>query len=147
MSDRRPIPVDLRARLWLPALLRDVADAFGEETALRLAKALGGRYVYLPRRATADHPVARAVGVRVLRFLIGRHDELARIVIPKGPDQDRRMRMRAIAEMTAAGASVDQIAAVTGLHVRRIHQVRASLRGAADRQGDLFQDRPQRPEG
>lgn len=136
------MPADLRQRLWLPGLLRDVADAFDEETALRLARELGGRYVYLPRAARRDHPVARAVGVQVLRFLIERHDELARIVIPKGPDQDRRLRARLIAEMTRAGRTADEIAAATGVHVRTVHQWRARLAAAGETgQGELFQDR------
>jgi DNA-binding transcriptional ArsR family regulator len=141
MSARPAVPADLRQRLWLPGLLRDVADAFGEETALRLARELGGRYVYLPKAADRSHPVARVVGVKVLRYLIERHDELARIVIPKGPDRDRRLRARLIAEMTAAGRTADQIAAATGLHVRTVHYWRARLGEAGQgRQGELFQD-------
>lgn len=142
MADRHAVPADLRQRLWLPGLLRDVADAFGEDVALRLARELGGRYVYLPKVAERSHPVARAAGVRVLRFLISRHDELERIVIPKGPDRDRRLRARLIAEMTARGRTADEIAARVGLHVRTVHYWRTRLGAAGeDRQGDLFRDR------
>lgn len=142
MSDRRAVPADLRQRLWLPGLLRDVADAFGEETALKLARELGGRYVYLPKVPERSHPVARAVGLRVLRFLVSRHDELARIVVPKGPDRDRRLRVRLIAEWTARGRTADEIAARTGLHVRTVHYWRARLGDAGEAcQGDLFRDR------
>lgn len=148
MSDRRAVPADLRQRLWLPGLLRDVADQFGEDVALKLARELGGRYVYLPKRPRADHPVARAVGIKVLRWMVGRHDELARIVIPKGPDQDRRLRARLIAEMTEAGWTTDKIAERTGLHVRTVHHWKAKLRGSEwDGQDDLFQDRRYRRDG
>lgn len=126
-------------RLWLPALLRDIADAFGDEVALALARQWGGQYLRLPAEAEADHPIARALGVPVLRFLIDRHDRLERIVIPKGPREDARLRRRMIAEMTARGATVNEIAAATGLHVRSVHAAKARLRD--DRQRELFNDR------
>jgi hypothetical protein len=126
-------------RLWLPALLRDVADAFGEDAALTLARGWGGQYLRLPAEADADHPIARQLGVKVLRFLIERHDKLERIVIPKGPRDDVRLRRRMIAEMTAAGRTANDIAAATGLHVRTVHAVKAKLRD--DRQRELFSDR------
>jgi hypothetical protein len=123
-------------RPWLPNLLREMADAFGLDVALAFARRFGGRYLHLPKAARADHPVASAVGVEVLAWLIARHDQLERIVVPKGPNAVRAQRVAAVREMTAAGRSAEAIAAAVGMHVRDVHRARAKVREAeAARQG------------
>jgi hypothetical protein len=124
------------ARTWLPGLLRDIADAHGEERALAFAARFGGRYLHLPALPRPDHPVAAAFDEALLAWLIERHDPLARVIVPKGPDQDRALLARMVAEMQARGASANDIAEATGLHVRRVHAWRAKLREAG--QPDLF---------
>jgi hypothetical protein len=125
-------------RLWLPHLLREMADAHGLEVALAFARAFGGRYLHLPARATPEHPVAQAVGVAVLNWLIERHDRLARIVVPRGPDMARAQRLAAVGEMTARGHSADAIAAALGMHVRDVHRDRARLREAENERQGVF---------
>jgi len=126
-------------RPWLPHLLRAMAEDHGLDRALRFAGLFGGRYLHLPARATAEHPVAAAVGIAVLQWLIDRHDHLERIVVPKGPDADRAQQLRAVRALVARDATADEIAAETGLHVRTAHRLRARLRDEdAARQPSLF---------
>lgn len=135
-------------RPWLPALLRDMADQFDLATAMVFANRFGGRYLHLPARATTDHPVARALGAngeRVLAWLIDRHDRLARIVPPRGPQDDNAQLLRLVAAMKARvpPATTNEIAEATGLHVRRVERIVARLRQAeAARQPGLFDALP-----
>jgi hypothetical protein len=125
------------ARLWLPALLREVADRFGEDTALTLARDLGGRFFTLPSKPRAEHPIAASAGEAVLAFLIERYGALERVTIPKGPDLERLRRLMTLRRMVAQGATANAIAAATGMHVRWVYAQRAKL--AADAaQPDLF---------
>jgi DNA-binding CsgD family transcriptional regulator len=126
---------------YLPALLRDMAETFGLPVALRFAELWGGRYLHLPAVARPEHPVAQALGVAVLEWLIAGHDAFARIVVPRGPSSDAAVRAARAAELIAAGASANEIAAQTGLHVRSVHRAKARLRdaAAAARQGQLFE--------
>lgn len=113
----------LLRRHW-PELLRLVRDVYGAEAALKLAEAFGGRYIYLPQRATGDHPIAKALGatgIGVLGLLISKHEPLARIVIPKANGlltDDRPAQAKAL---RARGLTVSEIAARMGRHVRTIH--------------------------
>ncbi|GIX12034.1 hypothetical protein [Elioraea sp.] len=127
MSDRRPPALAVRPRRWLPALLREVAERCGEAAALRLAEAWGGRYLHVPRRVSPDHPVARDVGLDVLAYLVEAYGDLGRIVVPLGPAA-RGARGEQIAPLVEVGATANEIAARTGLHVRDVHRWRRRLR-------------------
>lgn len=130
------------ARPWLPALLSAMADAFDLDTALRFARLYGGTYLYLPREASPDHPLAQEFGLPVLRWLlITRHGgPQTRIVVPRGPDENRAMRDAAIAQMTAEGRTASDIARRLKVHVRTVHTTRTRLHSAnlAKLQDDLF---------
>ena len=131
-------------RVWLPNLLRDMAEVHGLPMALAFAQRFGGRYLYLPTTARADHPVAKAFGVDLLEWLLSRdyHQPGTRITVPKGPDQDRAQRLRALRTLAARNLTADQVAEETGLHVRTVSRWLARLRAEdAGRQLDLF--RPQ----
>lgn len=132
------------SRPWLPHLLREMADAFDLPTAMAFANRFGGRYLHLPSRASAEHPVARALGAdgeRVLAWLIAQHDPLARIVPPRGPQEDHAQLLRLVAGMKnrTPPATTNEIAEATGLHVRRVERMVQRLRQAeAARQPSLF---------
>lgn len=127
------------ARPWLPHLLREMAEAFDLRAALRFGELFGGRYLHLPAEARPDHPVAQALGVAVLQWLIDRHDRLERITVPKGCHQDRAQMAALMRQLMARGDTADQIAAATGLHVRQVHRWRAKARAEEGaRQMDLF---------
>lgn len=124
-------------RIWLPALLREVADVHGEDVALRLARACGGRFFTLPVTPRPDHPIAIAAGAEVLGLLIERYGPLERVVVPKGPDIERARRVALAKALIAEGASANRIAEATGMHVRWVYALRARLAAGVE-QPDLF---------
>lgn len=48
---------------YLPGVLALIAEEIGEEVAVRLAEARGGREVYIPRKCKEDTELARIVGL------------------------------------------------------------------------------------
>ncbi|WP_439547830.1 hypothetical protein [Falsiroseomonas sp.] len=128
-------------RVWLPNLLRDMAEVHGLPVALAFARRFGGRYLYLPASATAEHPVARAFGIEMLEWLLTRdyHQPGTRITVPQGPDADRAQQLRALRSLAARPLTVDQMAGETGLHVRTVHRWLAKFREEQEsRQMNLF---------
>ncbi len=108
-------------RKHLPGLLRDVADVFGEPIAAKLARAFGGQYVYLPKRALPSHPIAKATSVGLLAWLIQHHDECARIVIPSGRALLIADRVAQAKKLHDARLTVAAIASRLRVHVRTVH--------------------------
>lgn len=118
------------ARKHLPHLLREIADVFGEAMAVRLARAFGGQYVYLPKRALPSHAMAKATSVAVLAWLIQHHDECERIVIPSGRALLVSDRVAQAKKLHDAGLTVAAIASRVRVHVRTVHMY---LRQARER--------------
>lgn len=133
-------------RPFLPHLLFEMAEAHGLDVALRFAAAHGGTVLYVPVRATPDHPIAREFGAALLAWLIAFHDsrptgEQRRLVVPMGPDQDRALRVAAVRDLTARGLSRNQVARALRLHARTVSAIRARLREAEGRrQMSLFEE-------
>jgi DNA-binding NarL/FixJ family response regulator len=153
-------------RLWLPNLLRELRDVFGQERALKLARELGGQSLKLPVQPRPDHPIARAVGVDVLTWLIAQHARGERITIPQGPEQGVTNASEVVAAAVQAGISPraiarqamalrraevrklirqgfkpNEIAAATGMHERSVRTHRSELQQALTaRQGRLFDE-------
>jgi transposase len=65
----------------------------------------------------------------VLAYLVEAYGDLGRIVVPMGP-APRRARSEQVVALVEAGASANEIAARTGLHVRDVHRWRRRLREA-----------------
>lgn len=123
----------------LPGLLFDIADRFGLDVALAFAARHGGGYLYVPARASAEHPIAREFGEELLAFLIDHCGGWQKIVVPKGPSDGAAARAAAVRELTAKGWDATRIARRLGVHVRTVHADRAAARAEAEsRQGELF---------
>jgi hypothetical protein len=116
---------------WLPDLLREAAERFGADRAARLAETFGGRYIYLPTSARADHPVAVAAGIDVLAWLIEREPRGARVVVPLGPRRAQQRAARA-ARDAALHLPAPALAAEAGVHVRTVYRWRARARARAE---------------
>jgi hypothetical protein len=117
-------------RPWLPNLLREMAETFSLDVALRFAECFGGQYLWLPAEARPDHPIAQQFGEPVLTWLVGNHARLERIIIPKGPSIGHGHRWAEFRRLLAAGMPASRIAATLGLHVRTIHAWKRRLRSA-----------------
>lgn len=123
----------------LPDILARIADAAGEEAALLVAKAFGGRPLYIPlaRDLDEDHRLARLVGIERARAIcreLGRGD----FILPRGPFSSIEETKRRVAEMLAQKKSHASIALAMNLHIRTVEKIASRLRGRDDRQGSLL---------
>lgn len=133
MTDRGDL-----AGLYLPHLLRQIAERCGLGAALALASAYGGRHLSIPRRASARHPISRAVGLSVMAELCRLYGG-EQILIPLGPTGQQGRRAREIARLIDQGLSAAKIARTVGCHERTVFHHRRRRQASPDpRQPSLF---------
>lgn len=123
----------------LPDLLARIAAAAGEEAALLVAKAFGGRPFYLPNaeEITPSHRLAEVVGVERARAIcneIGRGE----VTFPRGPFSSVAETRRRVSELLDQERSHGAIARELNLHIRTVEKISAKLRHKNRRQGSLF---------
>lgn len=111
---------------WNPTT-ETLIDVLGISTAVKLLDRFGGRDLYVPREATADHPITCQIGPqpaeRLCRAFGGRQ-----IRLPVMASVLRRRRDDDIARRRAAGAKIVELADEFELTTSRIHQILRRLR-------------------
>ncbi|TCT41171.1 helix-turn-helix domain-containing protein [Martelella mediterranea] len=123
----------------LPAILDEIAQVAGKEAAWEIARANGGRVVYIPASPISDHWLTQLVGydraVKICdHFRVG--DTGQRILIPLAKYTSQRERL---SRALNAGMSAPEAAEVSGMHVRSAYRARARKRkDDDDNQGNLF---------
>jgi hypothetical protein len=125
-------------RLPLPQILYEIREAFDEAVALRFGAEFGGRRLWLPHVASADHKVAQRVGLPVLEWLVKTfgHGEL---LVPLGPHSSYNSRIGQIRRLLQEGEDTGNIVRSTGCAERTVYRHRATLRTRRDDdQGELF---------
>lgn len=109
------------------SLLGDVTLVIGTAAAARLARAFGGRRLYVPATPSADDRISRLIGldaaVRLARKFGGE-----RVLIPADPE--RAVRRARIVAMRRRGWSASEIARTTGVSERYVFKVLAAHRNA-----------------
>lgn len=113
----------------LPSLLREIAKATDEETALIVAKLKGGQRAYFARKPKADNWLVKAVGMEKAAAIgqtLGSNIGLA-ILVPKGPQiyNERRAKIEA---MILDGDTITEICSAVGVHERTVGLHRKRLR-------------------
>lgn len=112
---------------YLPGVLALIAEEIGEEVAVRLAEARGGRAIYVPKTPKADAELSQIVGLEAaqqLSKLLG-HGTL---MVPCGNIGGAGGRRARIEALWRQGLSQAQIAAEVDVHTRTVERVVASLR-------------------
>ena len=122
-----PPPQDRSGWPFLPALLFDMAMAFGLDTALRFAKVHGGGYLYVPTTSDPESPLGREWGVELLAFLVGRHPG-ERITVPQGPGAEDGRQRAEVRRLTLDGLTATEIGRKLGVHVRTVCRIRRAIR-------------------
>jgi len=129
----------------LPEILREIAALAGLDAALKVAEAVGGTRVYVPRRPGADHWLTRAVGAdaaaRIAEHLTTGQTGL-HIEFPRGPqgsyNRERRARTRLLTDLAAQGLQPTEIARRAGITRRGAQMFKARLGQTKNPdQGDL----------
>ncbi len=111
---------------YLPGVLSLIAEEISEEVAIKLAKAKGGRPVYIPDAPKAQHGLSKIVGLEnaiLISTLLGKGE----VVIPYGDmggEAGRRERIKALRKQGLSGA---EIAAEVDVHIRTVERVIARL--------------------
>ncbi|UWQ00835.1 hypothetical protein K3X44_09935 [Aliiroseovarius crassostreae] len=112
---------------YLPGVLALIADEIGEETAVRLAKARGGRVIYIPKNPKPDSELTLIVGLNAATQtakLLGH----GRCIVPCGNIGGAAGRRARIEALWHEGLSQGEIAAEVDVHTRTVERVIASLR-------------------
>lgn len=117
-------------------ILAEIVAAIGPEAAERLARELGGQYVWLSARPGAGSLIARTVGLSEARALAEALGGDRSLAVPCGPHRGQSGRRERIARLLAEGWPHSRIAAEVGVHVRTVERVSAA-RGD-ERQPTLF---------
>jgi len=120
---------------YLPGVLALIAEEISVDLAVRLAKARGGREIYIPDGPGPTSTLAELVGLesaRNLYKLLGH----GKMLVPAGNFSGQTGRRQRIAMLLEQGMSHSLIAAELDVHLRTVERVAASLRDT--RQLDLF---------
>lgn len=121
---------------YLPGVLALIAEEVGLDTAITLAKARGGRSVFVPKRPEHGHSLVEIVGfdaaIEISR-LLGHGN----VMIPCGNIKGAAGRRARIETLLREGWSPSAVQAEVDVSIRTVERVSASLR---DDQPSLFLD-------
>lgn len=116
-----------RIKPWLPGVLGLIATDVDEAAAVRLARARGGRCLYIPAKVRAGDTLSQIVGLdaaeRIARLL-----GPGSVLVPCGSIGGAGGRRARIAALWHAGLSHAEIAAEVDVHARTVDRVVARLR-------------------
>ncbi len=124
---------------YLPGVLALIAKEIGIDCAIELAKARGGRSVWIPKQPSPDHTIVSIVGledaIQLSRLLGG-----GNVLIPCGNIGGAAGRRAQIERLLSEGVPNGQIAAEVDVHIRTVERVAATLRDAQGAEPSLFPD-------
>lgn len=112
----------------------DLKELIGKEAAATLMFERGGLDIFVPKEATAEHPLAKLLGLAAAKSLCDVYAS-TRIVVPNG--KKARPKNKDARQMLGQGMSVSQVAAKLGLTERYVWELRARER-AVPQQGLLL---------
>lgn len=122
----------------LPPRLAALAGLIGLSATLRLVEARGGTRIYVPDMASAEHWLARLLGLTALQQLVAEH---ARdyIELDRAAAALRAARDRKIVADHAGGTSTATLALENGLTQRQVFNILARAADVDVDEPDLFQ--------
>ena len=122
---------------WLPSILFDLNQLFGARITLRFSAEFGGRHLYVPQEASADHRIAQTVGLNVMEWLVENYGG-EYTLIPLGDHSSYTKRVNHVRRMVAEGETLGTITRVVHCHERTVFRHRAKVKSPDKDQGDLF---------
>lgn len=111
------------ANMWVSEV--ELRDLLGADTAKTFVRILGGQRVYIPQSATADHQLARTIGLMGMRALC---HAFAGETISLPSSRERDTAKKQIKRLIAEGKSHGQIAAACKVTHRYVEAVVQRLR-------------------
>lgn len=107
-------------------LLDDISATVGFTAACVLSAWFGGKKLYVPATATADHPLVSLIGTSALRALVAEFGG-GDLKIPAHRTSVRFYRDRRACELFAEGWTPARVADELDIGVRRAEQLRREL--------------------
>ncbi len=155
VPDRRDAPAGLpavvstgRALAHVPVQLQEIAEAAGQDAALKLVENVGGSEVLIPRRAGPDHWLTGVVGPEAAEKICahyrvtdadGREVGNVKIYVPLLGTSARDLLRQQVRDDVAAGMTVRAAARRARVSERTASRAVGELARAKDkRQGELF---------
>lgn len=128
--------------------LEDVCVVIGYALTRLLAAWFSNSYLYVPTTHRPDHPLCTLIGERKMAALVQAHAG-ERVWVPAATEDGVHRRHRVIAEMLAAGASLESIAGFMEIGQRGLEKLRRELevRGILVYAGGYRRRRNGRPAG
>lgn len=120
----------------LPKLLRELAEQFGFDVAMKLAKWRGGQSIYVPTLISSQHVIARKLGLAAAQWLVAEH-AASNIRVDRAEATLRYLRDIEICNLSAEGKSLNALAAQFDTTQRNI--LRILEKGSVDPTPDLFE--------
>lgn len=118
----------------LPPNMQWVARIIGLPATIKLAKAHGGRFVYVPKQVSLDHPLCHLIGAQACAALVAEYGG-ERLDVAKCDRAAQALRNQLIREKRRE-ASQSDVAGQFGLTVRRVRDIEKDI--VEDRQIGLF---------
>jgi transposase len=112
-------PAIRTATFALPTLLSEIARATNQEVALIVARTFGGRQLYIPRTARADHALALAVGFDAAATIGARWGAQAHHV----PSAKPYLNWLDVHRLRDEGKSTAEISAIVKLGQRHVERL------------------------
>ncbi|MEM7270151.1 MAG: hypothetical protein AAF401_12995 [Pseudomonadota bacterium] len=120
----------------LPGVLSEIAAEIGEDVAIKLARARGGRELMVPKSAEGT-VLADIVGIEAAAAIIKLLGH-GRFVVPAGAYSGQGARRAAAEQMLREGASLAEVAQTCGVDKSTAFRYRQSLGRIVDkRQSEL----------
>lgn len=116
-----------QSRHYLPGVLTYIAEEIGEDVAIDLAVARGGREVYIPRNPKANSELSKIVGLDAavkLNKLLGSGN----LLVPCGSVGGAGGRRTRIIKLLKGGMSHANIAAEVDVHTRTVERVAETVK-------------------
>jgi len=112
---------------YLPGILRLIADEVSEDTAIKLAKARGGRYISIPKTVTSKSVLADILGLddaRAVAKVLGH----GVVKVPSGSLRGVTKRRARVQALYSEGLSNAEIAAEVDVDIRTVERIVRALR-------------------
>ncbi|HEY2070693.1 MAG TPA: hypothetical protein VGG48_14140 [Rhizomicrobium sp.] len=117
------------ARRHLPDVLQIAFDAAGIDAAVRLAELLGGKSIYVPKKAGPSHALVVAGGRKAADAIMAAYHS-TRIQFPKGGNLVRHIKAAEV--LAAEGGSLSKAVDASGLHTRSISRLRKRIKAGEE---------------
>ena len=122
----------------LPPGLRQLVSYLGDKLAFALVEEFGGQELPIPKKPSAEHPIAQTLGLHSMAALVQSFGGET-ITVHKRDSIARQIKHKRVAKLLASGKTQNQVAAQTGYTARHVRNIASVARAAElDMQPDLF---------